>query len=56
MCERFAWISWNLLQELLISTGAAKIIEITMNEANWGAGCNSSIENMRGRILVEVRE
>jgi ribA/ribD-fused uncharacterized protein len=44
------------LAQLLISTGSAKLIEQTQNDAYWGDGGNGSGKNMLGRILMEVRE
>lgn len=47
---------YNELKDLLISTGNAKIIEHTTNDAYWGDGGNGSGKNMLGRILMKVRE
>ena len=44
------------LNSLLLSTGEAKIIEHTENDAYWGDGGNGSGKNMLGIILVETRE
>lgn len=44
------------LRELLLSTGEAKLVEHTTNDAYWGDGGDGSGKNMLGRILVEVRE
>ena len=44
------------LRELLLSTGDAKLIEHTENDAYWGDGGDGSGKNMLGRILVQVRE
>ena len=43
------------LRELLLSTGEAKLIEHTTNDAYWGDGGDGSGKNMLGRILMEVR-
>ncbi len=44
------------LRDLLISTGNAKIIEHTTNDAYWGDGGDGSGKNMLGRILMELRD
>jgi ribA/ribD-fused uncharacterized protein len=44
------------LQNLLFSTGDAKIVEHTANDNYWGDGGDGSGKNMLGRILMEVRE
>jgi ribA/ribD-fused uncharacterized protein len=44
------------LQELLLSTGDAKLVEHTTNDSYWGDGGDGSGKNMLGRILMEVRE
>ncbi|WP_339727467.1 NADAR domain-containing protein [uncultured Gimesia sp.] len=44
------------LRELLLSTGNAKLVEHTTNDAYWGDGGDGSGKNMLGRILVELRE
>lgn len=44
------------LQELLLSTGDAKLVEHTTNDSYWGDGSDGSGKNMLGRILMEVRE
>lgn len=44
------------LQELLLSTGEAKIVEHTDNDDDWGDGGDGSGKNMLGRILMQVRE
>lgn len=43
------------LRALLLSTGEAKIVEHTENDAYWGDGGDGSGKNMLGRILMEVR-
>lgn len=43
------------LQELLLSTGDAKIIEHTANDSFWGDGGDGNGRNMLGQILMEVR-
>ncbi len=44
------------LKEILLSTGTAKLIEHTKNDAYWGDGGNGSGKNKLGQILMEVRE
>lgn len=44
------------LKELLLSTGNAKIIEHTENDAYWGDGGNGKGKNKLGKILMQVRE
>jgi len=44
------------LRALLLSTGDAKLVEHTTNDAYWGDGGDGSGKNMLGRILMEVRE
>lgn len=44
------------LRALLLSTGDAKLVEHTENDAYWGDGGDGSGKNMLGRILVQVRE
>lgn len=44
------------LKELLLSTGDAKLVEHTENDAYWGDGGDGSGKNMLGRILMEVRD
>lgn len=44
------------LRRLLLSTGDAKLIEHTANDAYWGDGGDGSGKNMLGRLLMELRE
>ncbi|MDB5336218.1 MAG: hypothetical protein JWN70_1837 [Planctomycetaceae bacterium] len=44
------------LRTLLLSTGSAKIVEHTENDAYWGDGGDGTGQNMLGRILVDIRE
>ncbi len=44
------------LRALLLSTGAAKLVEHTDNDAYWGDGGNGKGKNMLGRLLMQVRE
>jgi len=44
------------LRVLLLSTGNARLVEHTANDACWGDGGDGSGRNMLGRILMEVRE
>lgn len=44
------------LRQLLLSTGDAKLVEHTTNDAYWGDGGDGSGRNMLGRILMEVRQ
>ncbi|MFN3197428.1 MAG: NADAR family protein [Bradymonadia bacterium] len=43
------------LRALLLSTGDARIIEHTENDAYWGDGGDGRGKNMLGRILMQVR-
>lgn len=43
------------LRVLLLSTGDAKIVEHTANDAFWGDGGDGSGKNMLGQILMRVR-
>ena len=44
------------LRELLLSTGDAKLVEHTTNDAYWGDGGDSRGKNMLGQILMETRD
>lgn len=44
------------IRDILLSTGEAKLVEHTKNDAYWGDGGDGSGQNMLGRILMEVRE
>lgn len=44
------------LKELLISTGDAKLIEHTSNDAYWGDGGDGKGKNFLGRLLMKVRD
>jgi N-glycosidase YbiA len=44
------------LKELLLSTGDAKLVEHTENDAYWGDGGDGSGKNRLGQILVRVRD
>lgn len=44
------------LRAILLSTGAAVLVERTARDSYWGDGGNGSGKNMLGRILMEVRE
>lgn len=44
------------LQKLLLSTGAATIVEHTKNDSYWGDGGDGTGQNMLGKILMEVRQ
>ena len=44
------------LRALLVSTGAATIVEHTKNDSYWGDGGDGSGSNMLGHILMRVRE
>lgn len=44
------------LRELLLSTGDAKLVEHTDNDAFWGDGGDGSGRNELGRILMAVRD
>jgi len=43
------------LADLLLSTGEAKLVEHTANDAYWGDGGDGGGRNMLGRILMQVR-
>lgn len=44
------------LRELLLSTGAAILVEHPENDSYWGDGGDGSGRNRLGQILMEVRE
>ena len=44
------------LKKLLISTGDAKLIEHTVNDAYWGDGGDGKGQNFLGRLLMQVRD
>ena len=44
------------LQQLLLETGDAQIVEHTTNDSYWGDGGDGSGLNRLGAILMEVRE
>ncbi len=44
------------LRELLMSTGEAKLVEHTSNDAYWGDGGDGSGRNMLGVVLMRVRD
>lgn len=44
------------LNELLLSTGDAEIIEHTKNDSFWADGGDGSGKNMLGKILMRIRE
>jgi len=43
------------LQALLLSTGTAKLMEHTANDAYWGDGGNGKGQNKLGQILMKIR-
>lgn len=43
------------VRELLLSTGAAVIVEHTANDVYWGDGGDGTGKNMLGTILMEIR-
>ncbi|BBB62736.1 hypothetical protein UNDKW_4463 [Undibacterium sp. KW1] len=43
------------LKALLLSTGAAKLVEDTSDDDYWGCGSDGRGKNMLGRILMEIR-
>ena len=43
------------LRELLLSTGDAKLVEHTRNDAFWGDGGDGSGKNWLGRLLMRLR-
>jgi ribA/ribD-fused uncharacterized protein len=44
------------LKNLLASTGDARLVEHTKNDAYWADGGDGSGKNMLGRILMETRD
>ncbi len=44
------------LQELLLNTHPAYLIEHTENDDYWGDGGDGSGKNKLGKVLVQVRE
>lgn len=44
------------LEELLLSTGTARLVEHTEKDSYWGDGGNGSGKNRLGHILERVRE
>lgn len=44
------------LQEILLSTGDAELIEDTTSDYYWGCGTDGTGKNMLGKILMEIRE
>lgn len=44
------------LSDLLFSTGDAKLVEHTENDAYWGDGGDGKGKNMLGQLLMEVRQ
>jgi ribA/ribD-fused uncharacterized protein len=44
------------LQETLLSTGDAILVEHTVNDSYWGDGGDGTGKNMLGKILVEIRD
>jgi ribA/ribD-fused uncharacterized protein len=45
----------DVLRELLLSTGDAKLVEHTEKDDYWGDGGDGSGRNMLGRLLMDVR-
>jgi N-glycosidase YbiA len=46
----------NMLKDLLIDTGAAKLAENSPFDYYWGIGADGSGLNMLGKILMRIRE
>lgn len=44
------------LNDLLLATVNAKIVEHTTNDSYWGDGGDGSGKNMLGKLLMETRE
>ena len=44
------------LRTVLLSTGAAQIVEHTANDRYWGDGGNGTGKNMLGLLLMRVRQ
>lgn len=44
------------IQELLLSTGDAKLVEHTENDDYWGDGGDGRGKNMLGRLWMELRD
>ena len=53
---RSKFTQYKELQELLLSTGEAKIIEHTENDNYWGDGGDGKGKNKLGKILMKIRE
>jgi len=43
------------IQEVLLSTGDAVIVEDSPHDYYWGCGANRTGRNMQGKILIETR-
>ncbi|MFZ6746945.1 NADAR family protein [Undibacterium sp. JH2W] len=43
------------LQDLLLSTGTAKLVEDTTEDDYWGIGSDGKGKNMLGKILMDIR-
>lgn len=44
------------VRELLLSTGNARLVEMSPHDAYWGSGPQGNGENRLGRILMQLRE
>jgi ribA/ribD-fused uncharacterized protein len=53
---RARFVQHDDIRQVLLSTGAAQIVEHTENDSFWGDGGDGSGQNMLGRILMETRE
>ncbi|MGB0932202.1 MAG: NADAR family protein [Chitinophagales bacterium] len=53
---RAKFTQYEELKDLLISTGAAKIVEHTANDSYWGDGGDGKGKNRLGQILMLVRK
>lgn len=49
------FLQHEALQEELLATGVATLVEHTANDSYWADGGDGSGKNMLGRILEEVR-
>lgn len=50
------FLQYPELQQLLLATGNAEIVEHTRNDSYWGDGGNGKGLNKLGKILMQVRE
>jgi ribA/ribD-fused uncharacterized protein len=53
---RAKFLAHEDIRAILLSTGNAKLVEHTTNDAYWGDGGDGSGKNMLGQILMRIRE